>query len=55
MDYIEGNFKRALAGDGASDSDMVNLISGNGGSQVDVVLYVLHQSKYLWKILGICR
>jgi hypothetical protein len=27
------------------DSDLLNLICGNGGSQVDVVLYLLSPSK----------
>ncbi|CAL3964936.1 unnamed protein product [Diplocarpon coronariae] len=41
IDYIESQFKKATALDGMSESEMLNLLSGNGGSQVDVVLYVI--------------
>lgn len=47
MEYIESQFKKVTSFDGMSEPEMVNLLSGNGGSQVDVVLYVVSNSKYL--------
>lgn len=45
MEYIESQFKKVTSFDGMSEPEMVNLLSGNGGSQVDVVLYVVSNSK----------
>ncbi|EKD20858.1 uncharacterized protein L3040_000962 [Drepanopeziza brunnea f. sp. 'multigermtubi'] len=42
IDYIECQFKKVTTLDGMSEPEMVNLLSGNGGSQVDVVLYVIY-------------
>jgi hypothetical protein len=44
IDYVESHFKKTSTFDGLSESEMVNLLSGNGGSQVDVVLYVISNS-----------
>merc|ERR1711939_1208861 len=41
VEYIESQFKKVTSFDGMSEPEMVNLLSGNGGSQVDVVLYVV--------------
>ncbi|KAK0109918.1 hypothetical protein ONS95_002589 [Cadophora gregata] len=41
IDYIESQFKKVSSFEGMSEPEMVNLLSGNGGSQVDVVLYVV--------------
>ncbi|PBP16254.1 hypothetical protein BUE80_DR013064 [Diplocarpon rosae] len=41
IEYIESQFKKATALDAMSESEMLNLMSGNGGSQVDVVLYLI--------------
>lgn len=38
--------------DGLNDAEMINMLSGNGGSQVDLVFYVFSQSK---SRLGSCR
>jgi hypothetical protein len=38
VDYVESHFKKTSSFEGLSESEMVNLLSGNGGSQVDVVL-----------------
>lgn len=45
VDYIESHFKRVTSIQGMSDSEMINMLSGNGGSQVDLVFYVFAQSK----------
>lgn len=39
VDYIESHFKKMSTFEGLSESEMVNMLSGTGGSQVDVVLY----------------
>lgn len=41
VDYIESHFRKASAFEGLSESEMANMISGNGGPQVDLVLYVI--------------
>ncbi|PVH88959.1 hypothetical protein DL98DRAFT_508809 [Cadophora sp. DSE1049] len=41
VDYIESQFKKVTSFEGMSEPEMINLLSGNGGSQVDVVLYVV--------------
>lgn len=45
MDYIESQFKKVTTLEGMNEPEMVNLLSGNGGSQVDLVLYVVSNSK----------
>ncbi|KAH7360393.1 Septin-domain-containing protein [Rhexocercosporidium sp. MPI-PUGE-AT-0058] len=41
VDYIESQFKKVTTFEGMNESEMVNLLSGSGGSQVDVVLYLI--------------
>lgn len=45
VDYIESHFKRAASMEGLNDAEVINMLSGNGGSQVDLVFYVFSQSK----------
>lgn len=45
VEYMESHFKKAMSLDSMTESNMVNLLSGNGGSQVDLVLYAIHNSK----------
>ena len=43
---IEASFRRnALTGE-LSDTDLLGVLSGNGGFQVDVILYMLHPSEF---------
>ncbi|KAI0180835.1 Septin-domain-containing protein [Hypoxylon sp. FL1284] len=42
VEYIESHLNR-LASDGLSDPDMLNMLGGNGGFQVDVVFYLISQ------------
>lgn len=44
VDYIEAQYKKSSSLDDASESDMINLMSGNGGSQVDLVLYMISRT-----------
>jgi hypothetical protein len=44
VDYVESHFKKATSFEGMGEPDMINLLSGNGGSQVDLVLYVIYHS-----------
>ncbi|TGO54441.1 hypothetical protein BCON_0107g00290 [Botryotinia convoluta] len=41
VDYIESQFQKVEAKDGMTDCDMIHLLGGNGGSQVDVVFYII--------------
>jgi len=41
VNYVESHFKKASTFEGLSEPEIVNMLSGNGGSQVDVVLYVI--------------
>ena len=45
IDYIESQFKKTNSFDDMSELEIINLLSGNGGSQVDVVLYAISNSK----------
>ncbi|XXG96470.1 polynucleotide adenylyltransferase [Hypoxylon texense] len=42
IEYIESHLNR-LASDSLSDSDMLNMLGGDGGFQVDVVFYLVSQ------------
>lgn len=46
VDYVESHLSRVSA-DMLSDSDMLNMLGGDGGFQVDVVLYLVSRSKSL--------
>jgi UDP-glucose 4-epimerase len=41
VDYVESHFKKMSTFDGLTESEIINMLSGNGGSQVDVVLYII--------------
>lgn len=41
INYIESQFKKTSAFENLSESETINMLSGNGGSQVDVVLYLI--------------
>lgn len=41
IDYIEAQFRKISTFNGLSESEMINMLSGNGGAQVDVVLYLI--------------
>lgn len=41
IEYVESQFKKTSAFENLSESETINMLSGNGGSQVDVVLYVI--------------
>lgn len=45
VDYVESQYKRVSSFEGLGESEMVNLLSGNGGPQVDLVLYVILNRK----------
>lgn len=44
VDYIEAQFKKTSAFEDLGESETINMLSGNGGSQVDVVLYMISSS-----------
>ncbi len=41
VQYLETQLERSAAGSGMTDSELINILSGSGGSQVDVVFYVI--------------
>lgn len=42
--YIESHFERVQA-NASTDSDLLNMLGGDGGSQVDVVFYLIRNRK----------
>lgn len=44
VDYIEAQFRKSSVQETASESDLINLMSGNGGHQVDLVLYLMSRT-----------
>lgn len=44
VEYIESHLDK-ISSDSLSDSDMLNMLGGSGGFQVDVVFYFISQSK----------
>jgi len=44
VEYVEGHLRR-IYGNSLSETDMLNLLSGEGGVQVDVVLYLVSGGK----------
>jgi hypothetical protein len=51
VDYVESHFKKTSNFEGLSELEIVNMLSGNGGSQVDVVLYIISNSAGLGNLL----
>lgn len=51
VDYVESHLSK-VSSDDLSDSDLVSLLSGDGGCQVDAVLYLISHSKLLHSPLG---
>ena len=49
--YVEAQLERTASLLNMSDADIVGLLSGSGGSQIDVVFYVISQSKASTQLL----
>jgi len=45
VDYVESQLQKAASVQDMSDGDMVSMLSGNGGTQVDLVFYLFSQSE----------
>ncbi|KFY38254.1 hypothetical protein V494_04426, partial [Pseudogymnoascus sp. VKM F-4513 (FW-928)] len=43
MDYIQAQYERTVSED-LSDGELISMLSGGGGSQIDAVLYVINKS-----------
>jgi hypothetical protein len=43
VEYLESHLRKAISLDNLSEYDMISMLGGNGGSQVDLVLYVIHR------------
>lgn len=46
LQYVERQLKRSFSSPSEGESDIVGLLSGSGGSQVDVVFYLISQGKW---------
>jgi hypothetical protein len=53
VQYVESHLEKCSSPAGLSDGDMMSMLSGNGGSLVDVVFYLLPQSKFALPIIGL--
>lgn len=42
--YVESHFEKVQS-NASTDSDLLNMLGGDGGGQVDVVLYLIQNSK----------
>lgn len=49
--YVESHFEKVQS-NASPDAEMLNMLGGDGGSQVDVVFYLIHNSKLLLKLLA---
>lgn len=47
LHYIESQLNKPFSGSNISESDVVGLLSGGGGSQVDVVFYLISGGTYV--------
>jgi hypothetical protein len=47
IQYIESHLQRSSSVSGMSDEDMMSMLSGNGGSLVDVAFYLIPHSKVM--------
>lgn len=45
MNYIESNLRQASSFESLRESDMISMLSGDGGPQVDLVLYMIFGRK----------
>ena len=46
LQYIEGQLSKTLYNANATEGELVSLLGGEGGSQVDLILYLMHPRKY---------
>lgn len=47
VDYVESHLSK-VSSDDLSESDLMNMLGGDGGCQVDAVLYLVSHSKPLY-------
>ena len=45
IQYVETQIARTMSAGQMTDADLLSLLTGNGGPQVDIVLYLISQSK----------
>lgn len=46
VDYVESHLSK-VSSDDLSDSELMNMLGGDGGCQVDAVLYLISHRKFL--------
>jgi hypothetical protein len=52
VQYVESHLEKCSSPAGLSDGDMMSMLSGNGGSLVDVVFYLFSHSESSLTIIG---
>lgn len=50
VEYIESHLNR-VSSDSLSEPEMLNMLGGDGGFQVDVILYMIQRSKLIQRIV----
>jgi hypothetical protein len=48
--YVESHFEKVQS-NASPDAEMLNMLGGDGGSQVDLVFYLVHKSKLFFGLL----
>jgi hypothetical protein len=46
VQYVESHLEKCSSPAGLSDGDMMSMLSGNGGSLVDIVFYLISHSEF---------
>lgn len=49
--YVESHFEKVQS-NASPDAEILNMLGGDGGSQVDLVFYLVHKSKLFLKLLA---
>jgi hypothetical protein len=52
VQYVESHLEKCSSPAGLSDGDMMSMLSGNGGSLVDIIFYLIPHSGFSPPIIG---
>src|SRR5271155_2414416 len=53
VQYVESHLEKCSSPAGLSDGDMMSMLSGNGGSLVDIIFYLIPNSGFSPQNIGI--
>lgn len=48
VEYVESQAQRALKRSDINDSELIGMLSGSGGTQVDVAFYIILDSTFMF-------